>query len=453
MAIPIRRHLFLPRRPASERTGRLLLVALAADRPDGHPDNVAATARQVGVAECTVRRWRRDLLDEGLLARTAAGFLVRGPGLPAFEAAAAIEFASRGLRWSWDPLPRRLLGRYDAAVLWAVAVVYGDGVGPKGQNPRRYVRADRERAALVNVSRPTIRAARAVIQAHGLAHIEELRRGRANLIRARWKDETKGNHGAPMAPEKAARLAAAAAVARSRPVPGFPPANEEPGTRSPVASDIRASVASHHQIPSGSNTHRGDARPAPTGDGRSRSKEADGRQKLEAQKRRAETAAFLEPAKVRRWFADSQKRTPRQACTQLLELAGFADTAPRLRIKWAALIADSHREDAPELLAALIADVAKAGGKSRAKSIGAVLAKRLPRLVAGKGLDALSERNRTKTPAEVLGLPAAVRDPVAPRPRVQTTTRTVGDYLQPFAAPTFAEMLKQQGLGRLVGGA
>lgn len=433
MPSSLRRHLFLPRRPRGERTGRLLLAALAADRPGGHPDNVAATARLVGTAERTVRRWRDELLEAGLLAR-AGGFLVLGPAWPAFLEAAAAEFAARGLRFGWDPLPRRLLGDHDPSVLWAAAVVHGDAVGPAAQNQGRWVRADAERAQLANVARSTVVAARRLLDREGLDAFEELRRGRATLRRARWRADSKASHGSPMGTVRAAAWAAAGERGRAA------------ATRTSADSGTRTCTASHHESPTGTDSHRAAAAPPGT-DGRARPAEPDGRQQA-ATERRAETRRFLDdrPA-LRRWL-ERGARDPERACRQLLELAGCFDTAPGTRAKWAGAIARRHDREAPVLLACLVADVADAGGRGRARSLGAVLARRLPRLLAGKGLDALSERHRGATPAAVLGLESVAPPSRRAAPPAPPALRT-RDALPLAAAVPFDAFLRNLGLDRL----
>lgn len=235
MATTLRRHLLLPRRPAHERTGRLLLLALTADRTGGHPDNIAATARLLGATDNTVRSWRRSLLDDGLLV-TAGGFLRLGPAWESYQAAAHREFAARRLRWGWDPLPRQLLGEHGPEVLHAAAVVHGDAVGP--QDPRRFVRADAERAALAGVAIGTVRRARRALEAAGLVAVEQLRRGRATLLRARWKPGSTAGHGAPMGQARAARLAAPAAAARAA-MSSFATRNEAAGPPQSPQSALR----------------------------------------------------------------------------------------------------------------------------------------------------------------------------------------------------------------------
>jgi hypothetical protein len=174
-------------------------------------------------------------------------------------------------------------------------------------------------------------------------------------------------------------------------------------------------------------------------DGRSVEAAADGRRRAAAE-RRAETERWLDdPDQLLRWL-DRGRRTPQAACLQLLELAGFGDTAPGLRRRWAGLIARRHDREAPVLLAALVADVTGAGGRSRARSVGAVLAQRLPRLVAGKGADALSERNRGRPVGDVLRIRIGSD---APPP---AAARGVQRAPVPVAAVPFLEFLRSRGL-------
>lgn len=193
-------HLWLPRGVGNAG----LLLALALDRDAGCPDNCTAIGRMFGVDRGTVREWRRKLEADGLVGR-CNGFIV------------ATDLGRERLKAGCDPLPRPVLRarrKPSPPVLRACSVVYTDAVG--WQSGRRGCRSDAERAALAGVDRKTVIAARRVLAASGLVQIEELRRGRADLRRARLTQDRRATHGRPMSEARAKRLATCAARGRSR---------------------------------------------------------------------------------------------------------------------------------------------------------------------------------------------------------------------------------------------
>lgn len=193
------RHLWVPRGIGNAA----VLLALVLDRDPGHPDNATATARMLEVDRESVRRWRRRLVADGLVVQVA-GYLIATD-------------AGRALLRQSDPLPRALLrgrgGRPTPETMRACAVVYADAVGWRAD--RRGCRTDAERAKFAGVSRPTVRLARELMAARDLIGVEAVRRGRADLRRARLTDDRRATHGAPMASARAERLAAAAVRGRS----------------------------------------------------------------------------------------------------------------------------------------------------------------------------------------------------------------------------------------------
>ncbi len=196
-------HLWVPR----GKGNHVLLLALVLDRAAGHPDNMAAIARTFDVDPETARRWRHELLKQGLCAQ-AGGYLV------------ATDKARELLRAGCDPLPRVLLRRGvrpTPAELRACAVVYADAIGWRAD--RRGCRADAERAALAGTSRRLVIAARRLLAERALVTVEALRRGRADLRRVRLEDRRRSTHGAPLSDRVAARIAAAAERGRRGAVP------------------------------------------------------------------------------------------------------------------------------------------------------------------------------------------------------------------------------------------
>jgi hypothetical protein len=397
-----RRHLLVSRRPSYEASGRLLLLALALDRPDGHPDNLAATARLLGSSEQAVRDWRRTLLADGILERRA-GFLVAGPALPEWRRRAEADFAARGLRYGHDPVPRAFLARAASpSILHAAAVVYGDAVG--WERERRFIRTDAERAALANASRPTVRAARAALEAAGLVAVEALRRGRAPLRRVVIKPGGRATWGSPMGPARAASLASKAERHRVA-LSTFAPSNEARGTPQQIASGTPQQIASLHQVPSGLPTIK-----AETGltrkDGWPASRKPDGGQKQKTETRNRCAAWFGDRANVER-FLKLAARRPEHACRELLALAGCFDRSRKRATEWPAAIVRRWRDDAPVLLLGVVADVVAGVGRNFAANIGAVVATRLPRLLAGKATDALSDRMKARPLADIVSAAAA----------------------------------------------
>ena len=179
------------------------MLALAAHREDGHPDNCAATGRMLGVDRDTVRAWRQRLLAEGLV-ELRGGYVV------------ATDKGRELLRAGCDPLPRALLRgrgkRPSPALLRACAIVYADAIGWRAA--RRGCRSDGERALLAGVSRRYVVAARLLLADRDLIGVEALRRGRADLRRARLTEDRRATHGRPIGDDLADRLAIAAARGR-----------------------------------------------------------------------------------------------------------------------------------------------------------------------------------------------------------------------------------------------
>ncbi|MBK8095621.1 MAG: hypothetical protein IPK26_00835 [Planctomycetes bacterium] len=303
-------------------------------------------------------------------------------------------------------MPRRLLrSGLSPAVLHAAAMVYSDATGFRDAG--RFVRADHERAALANVSLPTVRRARAVLAKMEFVEVEELRRGRASLRRAKLSADRKGARGSPMSETRAVALAAMAERGRGRRAAGG----------SCVASERGSLVASHHQEPSVPLPIRAATGPALDGPaarleqdggvdrrhtGPTRHRKTAGSDPKAAEVRRRTEDFLANPATIDR-FAKLAERRPEQATRELLHLAGCFDASRRRTEGWPKLLVQRWRTDAPILLLGVIADVVGAGGRNRATNIGAVLASRLPRLLAGRPTDALSKANRDKPINEILG--------------------------------------------------
>ncbi len=370
------RHLWLPRRPPGESTGRLLLVALAADRATGHPDNVAATARLLRATEPSIRAWRASALADGLLVRTSDGRLVPGPNWPAWEQATDEALKALGSRGGWDPLPRAYLRRgRRPATLHAAAAVYADAVG--WQATGAFVRGDHERASRSATSIPTVRSARRDLEAAGLITVERLRRGRATLTRAKQADGMPATHGAPMTEDRATTLANRASRART-----VTPAT--PRTPKPFSTGTPKPFSTHHQEPTVPYTIRAtsarfDGRAAPEDDGRT-----------------ALARWLATPGRAEAWIAMSRSR-PQAAVEELLALTKAWDLAPRRRTRLAGDLARTYRRDCGGLVLAVCCDLLATTGRNRPRRIGAVLALRVAKLAAGKATDGISERHRTST--------------------------------------------------------
>lgn len=388
----MRRHLLVPRRPHSERTARLLLIALASDRAEGYPDNVAATARRLGVSRPAVRAWRDSLVTARLLQRTAGGLLQPGPAWPEFERQARAEFEARGLVWGWDSLPRRMVGRLTPNALFAAAVLHGECVA----RVKRFVRSDGERAELANVSRATVRAARDALEREGMSHVEHVRRGRMRLTRMRFDE--RASHGSPMSLVRAANEAARAAAGRVAAA-----ATALLRGRGGGNSGTRAggnSRASHHQFPTGNVHHQGSREPVRVAADLSIG--SDGQFELPLPARAPSRTPDADAAAARQrveGFLASRAAVARvcslpaeSGCRQVLQLAGCFTTSARKLRDWPKQLAARWGRDAVALLVGAVADVAAGVRKSRVRSIGAVLAGRLPRVLAHG--DARSEGHR-----------------------------------------------------------
>lgn len=423
------RHIYLPRRPSFESSGRLLVLALVLDRDGGHPDNITAIAQALGVQRKAARGWRDSLIADGVL-QHVAGFLVINPiGFDRWRAAAETDLARRHLRFGFDPVPRRLLrSGQSPAVLHAAALVYSDATGFREAG--RFVRADHERADLANVSLPTVRQARSVLATMGFVEVEELRRGRASLRRAKLAADRKGARGSAMSETRAAVLAARAERGRGRRAAGG----------SCVASERGSRLASHHQVPTEPFPIR--AATGPAKDGPAERREQDGGvARCQTVPTRYRKPAGTDPkaAEVRRHvedfladkatidrFAKLAERRPEQATRELLHLAGCFDASRRRTEGWPKMLVQRWRTDAPILLLGVIADVVGAGGRNRATNIGAVLASRLPRLLAGRPTDALSKANRDKSISQIVARfqPKASDEGSTPAPGVRPAAQS-----------------------------
>jgi hypothetical protein len=125
-------------------------------------------------------------------------------------------------------------------------------------------------------------------------------------------------------------------------------------------------------------------------------------------------------------FLKLAERRPEQATRELLHLAGCFDASRRRTEGWPKMLVQRWRTDAPILLLGVIADVAGAGGRNRAKNIGAVVASRLPRLLAGRPTDALSKANRDKSISQIVARfqPKASDEGSTPAPGVRPAAQS-----------------------------
>lgn len=394
---PRRRHLWLPRRPSCERSGRLLLVALAADRPDGHPDNCSATGRALGVSRESVRRWRDSAIADGLLA-VAAGRLVLGPSWPAWCDRARSEFHARGAVWSWDPVPRRFLRGRSPDLIHAAAMVYRDTCG---DGSRRWIRSDAERAAAAGTSRATVAAARAALAAAGMVQVRRHRRGRASLVSVAMADGSKARHGSPMSDGRAERQQRSADRGRRR---------RPPARRCHTAAQSRCNIGEHPPlVPQGNSTPSGPLAPvaaaaAPVAragiDGRIVPIGLHGRQQQKEDPEGRLRALLADDRRVRAFVAGGGSGEHR--ARELLAAAGVFNASRRRLEGWPKLLAKRWGTAAPAMVLGVLADVAAARGRSAPRSFGAVVAARLPRLLAGRPADALSESRRGMTLRQLL---------------------------------------------------
>lgn len=393
-------HVFVPRLPQD----RALLIALVADRDGGHADNCSATAKDLGVDRRTVRAWRDSLLRDGVLERDRRRYLVRGPA-----------WATVLGSIQWDPIPRKFLRRgHDPAIVRAAAIVHGEGVG----FVRQWVRNDAERAELAGVSKPTVILARRLLIAGGFSVLEKVRRGRARLVRTKLPADRSLIWGSPMAEWRADRNASRAAAGARR------------GGHLVVRGGGHP-VVCHHQSPSETYTIKGSA-PAQPESGRCAAQESDGARVCEAQKPHgfrdesqprpgesgesqrlpeAPTASKEARQEIERLRADRQRvmeivaHRPHRLTgmiEQLLAMARCFDASPFRRRQWAVWLAKKHGQEAIWRTFALLCDVVDGRGRSYVENVGAVVARRLPKLMQS-GNEWLSERNRKLTPMAVIG--------------------------------------------------
>lgn len=397
MTTPRRRHLWLPRRPSFEASGRLLLVALAADRPDGHPDNCSATGRILGVSRETVRRWRDSAIADGLLI-IAAGRLTLGSSWPTWCDRARAEFAARGALWSWDPVPRRFLRGRSPDLIHAAALVYRDTCG---DGKRRWIRSDAERAAAAGSSRATVAAARAALVAAGMVQVRRHRRGRASLVSCAMAEGSKARHGSPMSDGRAERLQRSAERGRRR---------RRPVRRCHTGEHRRCNMGEHPPlVPQGNGTPSGPLAPvaavaspvARAGvDGRIVPIGLHGRQQQKENPADRLRALLADDRRVRAFVAGGGSGEHR--ARELLAAAGVFDSSRRRLEGWPKMLAQRWGTAAPAMVLGVLADVAAARGRSAPRSFGAVVASRLPRLLAGRPTDALSAPRRGMTLAQLL---------------------------------------------------
>jgi len=389
-------HLWVPR----DLGDAGMLLALVLDRDAGHPDNCSDTGRQLGTHRDTVRRLRDDLVRRGLIA-VRRGYLV------------GTDAGREVLRQGCDPLPRALLrgrgARPSLALLRACAVVHSDAIGWRAS--RHGCRSDAERAGLAGVARKTVVAARALLVTRGLIKVEELRRGRADLRRARLTEDRSATHGRPMGAERAERIAARARRGRARLWGGAeirdsegaeardipmqspagtvplqaPPAPPEgcPGRLDQEGCDQQQSERATVAIRMANAEQRRRRAPATAGDVlRDLVPELPQAQADQASLDASGTGRAVEA--LRRMAQDPQTvprllRLPRpHAVAQVLAAAQVLDQAPRLRDGLAVQVA---RVLAPVQVFALALDVVL----SLPRNVPAVLRQRLGRALAGEG--------------------------------------------------------------------
>lgn len=161
-------HLWVPR--GTGLGSRVLLLAMAMHGPAGWPDNCSYTGRLLGVRRATIRQWRDDLVQRGLLDSDGSVLRPRPAAIPLLRKSSPLP---------WGVLYRRQ--KPSPAVLLAMAEILADTLG--WHATRKGVRSDAERASMAQVSRNTIRAARAILVDLGMVQAAAEQHGRALVLR------------------------------------------------------------------------------------------------------------------------------------------------------------------------------------------------------------------------------------------------------------------------------
>ncbi|MBL8754870.1 MAG: hypothetical protein JNK15_16315 [Planctomycetes bacterium] len=137
------------------------------------PDAVRYLARLLNCSTRTAATYRDSLVGDGIVDRTANGWLVINEGgFGRWKERAVADFGARGLRFAIDAVPMAALAwMLTTADLRGVAIVFGEAVGKNADRPG--TRTDAERAALASVSRRYVIAARKTLSEHDCMVVEK----------------------------------------------------------------------------------------------------------------------------------------------------------------------------------------------------------------------------------------------------------------------------------------
>jgi hypothetical protein len=196
-------------------TTRLLLGLVM--QSGTYPGNVSDLAKRLNTTRTTVRRWRAELVDLGLVTDDGDRLHINGEAVEAWKADQARKLAEQGIPWTCDALPWACLRDDDSDAprltptqMLAAAVLVGEA-----WCSRPGIRTDKERATIANVGVSTVRQARDLLVAHELVEVELVRRGHARkLARLVWLK--KAAKGSPLSQKRADLLALRAARGRRR---------------------------------------------------------------------------------------------------------------------------------------------------------------------------------------------------------------------------------------------
>lgn len=405
-------------------------------------NNLSRLGREMGCSRTTAYTRRQEALRQGWL-EERSGYLVPGK-LP------------DGIRW--DRLPAELMRKRGIGHKrkCAAAVVHEEGVGSLSG----YIRSDSHRSDLAGgVCRDTVRDARKVLVGTGLDKLERVQRGRCKLTRT--KVIAGKNKGAYFLGDKRkAQLAARSEAARRR-CPSF---------RKSSRSSFKKSSLNHSELRSGTTMG---LRPV---DGRGSSLPSDGQAKptvraladrivagtgkrlhserADADQRQAGARATVErllaqPGRIEDYLAS---HSTAQTTVGLLEAAHVFDTAPRVRQKWATALVEKLGDLAPEAVVCILVDVMRAGGRSRAKSVGAIVAKRIRQLLGADPRRSLSRAGVADMPRALAAFRKSVCD-LPPPPQKPAITAQL-DELPPASEDVAGfrdRMRRDQAAARRVG--
>jgi hypothetical protein len=369
-----------------------------------YPGNVSDLAKRLNTTRTTVRRWRAELVDLGLVTDDGDRLHINDEAIQAWKAEQARKLAEKGIPWTSDALPWACLRddetdapRLTPTQMLAAAVLVGEA-----WCSRPGIRTDKERATIAKVGVSTVRQARDLLVAHELVEVELVRRGHARkLARLVWVK--KAAKGSPLSQKRSDLLALRAARGRRRqPVEVVTQQRTEvvtqqrtpePPTESPERRAPSRVVAST-QTPAIRCVNEEEA---------SEALRAGWGAKLETLAKRLRHRRPNEPKPQRnrtviaRELLNDQaavklaRMDPRRACEQILMAAGSWLETRQKRCNAVEALVTHYGQHAVTTLLAVVADAVL----DDVRDLGAVVAHRCSRLTTSKAQTAVAEDRRS----------------------------------------------------------